>query len=622
MKDLKVFVSYRIDKDAEKIGDESFLPVLCGSVFGSEKVGFFRDNDGENISDKRLSYCELTVQYWGWKNTKADYKGLMHYRRFLSFSDKVYPESKEQRNNGCVSEKFYSKEIQEKYGLTRENCLSWLSKYDVIACHPIDAGKSNIQCMKDSPDYHDYKDMEKALEILRRLYPNMSAIAEEYMKGSQVRLYNCFVMRSDLYDKFCKWEFSILSELDKYLKMDKYSIKKYRTPGTIAERLFGIYCHYLKKEKNIRFKETQLVFIEDTSPKETISPFFGKDQVTIACNFNNNYAKVFSVFLISLLEKLNYSRNYEIVVLSEDISEENKTTLTGLLRNRTNIKLTFLKPFRYLEGLRLKIDNHLYTNDLFVRPLIPYILSNYGKVVVCDVDTIVKKDLAFLYDTELNGKPIGAVKDTVFYGYLNGVVPGTLSYAKKEMKLSDPYDYCNTGVLLMDLEKIRRLYSEEGIRKRIDNSNYRIFEQDLLNVLFDKQIQFLDRRWNVYTYTNPSINKCVEEAPINDFLEYQKARENPWIIHYAAHPKPWWTPRSDFGHDFWDVARLSPFYEELLGDMSFHISAGLLSEHIQRRELRFPLKKFFPSGTMRRERLKAALRRFPKLKQFLKKFDY
>ena len=115
------------------------------------------------------------------------------------------------------------------------------------------------------------------------------------------------------------------------------------------------------------------------------------------------------------------------------------------------------------------------------------------------------------------------------------------------------------------------------------------------------------------------LKKCVEEAPINDFLEYQKARENPWIIHYAAHPKPWWAPRSDFGHDFWDIARLSPFYEELLGEMSFHISAGLLSEHLQRGELRFPLKKFFPSGTMRRERLKGALRRFPKLKQFFEK---
>ena len=190
------------------------------------------------------------------------------------------------------------------------------------------------------------------------------------------------------------------------------------------------------------------------------------------------------------------------------------------------------------------------------------------------------------------------------------------------MKLSDPYNYCNTGVLLMDLEMIRRLYSEEGVRKKIDNSNYRIFEQDLINVLFDKQIHFLDRRWNVYTYTNPSIKKCVEEAPINDFLEYQKAREEPWIIHYAAHPKPWWSPRSDFGLDFWSVARLSPFYEELLGEMSFHISAGLLSENNKKRELRLPLKKFFPSGTMRRERLKAAIRRFPKLKQFLKKFDY
>ena len=36
----------------------------------------YRDNIGNNISEKNSTYCELTAQYWAWKNdTDSDYIG-------------------------------------------------------------------------------------------------------------------------------------------------------------------------------------------------------------------------------------------------------------------------------------------------------------------------------------------------------------------------------------------------------------------------------------------------------------------------------------------------------------------------------------------------------------------
>ncbi len=60
-------------------------PIQVGaSVAKSRFPGFLQDDTGEHISLQNPRYCELTAQYWAWKNDeKSDYLGFFHYRRFL-----------------------------------------------------------------------------------------------------------------------------------------------------------------------------------------------------------------------------------------------------------------------------------------------------------------------------------------------------------------------------------------------------------------------------------------------------------------------------------------------------------------------------------------------------------
>lgn len=84
MDDIKIFVSRRIDTNSTLINNPLYFPVRCGAVFdNSGSPAYAGDNTGDNISDRRNSFCEFTVQYWAWKNVKADYYGLCHYRRYL-----------------------------------------------------------------------------------------------------------------------------------------------------------------------------------------------------------------------------------------------------------------------------------------------------------------------------------------------------------------------------------------------------------------------------------------------------------------------------------------------------------------------------------------------------------
>ena len=84
MKDIKIGIAYH--KESLMISNECYLPIQVGKALHPQlDLGIQPDNEGDNISDRNDYYCELTALYWLWKNTKADYKGLCHYRRFFSY---------------------------------------------------------------------------------------------------------------------------------------------------------------------------------------------------------------------------------------------------------------------------------------------------------------------------------------------------------------------------------------------------------------------------------------------------------------------------------------------------------------------------------------------------------
>ena len=93
-KEIAIFVSHRIDKPCYTPKSSIYHPMRCGAVYDESNSTIPGDNTGENISAKRMQYCELTVQYWAWKNYQADYYGLCHYRRYFSFSDTIFQQKR------------------------------------------------------------------------------------------------------------------------------------------------------------------------------------------------------------------------------------------------------------------------------------------------------------------------------------------------------------------------------------------------------------------------------------------------------------------------------------------------------------------------------------------------
>ena len=67
--------------------DPLYVPLHVGRA-NTEDLGFLGDDTGDSISVLNPCFCELTGMYWMWKNLKADYLGLAHYRRHFCFRKK------------------------------------------------------------------------------------------------------------------------------------------------------------------------------------------------------------------------------------------------------------------------------------------------------------------------------------------------------------------------------------------------------------------------------------------------------------------------------------------------------------------------------------------------------
>lgn len=61
MKDIKVIVATH--KKYTMPDDPMYIPVQVGAR-GKEELGYQKDDEGENISEKNPYFCELTGLYW------------------------------------------------------------------------------------------------------------------------------------------------------------------------------------------------------------------------------------------------------------------------------------------------------------------------------------------------------------------------------------------------------------------------------------------------------------------------------------------------------------------------------------------------------------------------------
>lgn len=575
-------------KPAKILENDYLIPIQVGCANNENLFdGMLHDNVGENISTKNPYYCELTAQYWAWKNLDADYYGFFHYRRYLNFSTKHYPTD----CWGNINEDRIRPEMRKKYALDEGSMEQLICGNDIVISEEKDisrfpgGGKSVYEQYKNGDSLH-IRDLDIVCEIIKEKYPDYVQDMEQLMNGKTTCLCNMFIMKKELFHEYMNWLFDILYEFERRADMTDYTIEGVRTPGHLAERLLTLFYRHQKKTRQLRSKELQTVVVLNTEPdavmSETYQPAYETNNTAIALAANDYFVPYMATLLQSIKEHAGSDNNYDIIVLTQDITETNRQQLRELFTGYDNFKIRFIDPGPFIEGYRFFTRGH-FSMETYYRLVLPELLPEYKKILYLDSDMVVEADVDELYQENIDGYLLAAAHDADTAGLYNGYEPEKKDYTDRVLKLKEPYQYFQAGTLLINLEEFRNTYTVEEILKFSVSEKWQLLDQDILNKLCEGRAKYIDMAWNMMVdFDGTRKDKIIRLAPKWLYDMYLEARKAPKIIHYAGPQKPWLYPEMDFGSSFWKYAQKTPCYEAILYRMAARQASDALWEEKNR----------------------------------------
>jgi lipopolysaccharide biosynthesis glycosyltransferase len=280
------------------------------------------------------------------------------------------------------------------------------------------------------------------------------------------------------------------------------------------------------------------------------------DDIHIAFAVDLAYLRQVSVTIASIVAN---SANPDALHFYVMHAEDPRLVDEEIARWRTaNIHvLPVRNPFSALRGTR-----HVTVASL-LRTLLPEALPHLSRLIYLDADLIVLRDIAELWNTDMGDAAMAAAVDIGIYQKLvRRELQGKHEFRDHLLSLGmdlRKQQYINTGLLLMNLDKVRALELEARTKaaheQRVDGW---YVDQSIINALMIEHMHFLDGRWNVHTWTHARPRyRWRHLVPRALQGELAKQRDEQWVIHYTGAQKPWNSQGVWKGDEWWPYARLS-----------------------------------------------------------------
>ena len=177
--------------------------------------------------------------------------------------------------------------------------------------------------------------------------------------------------------------------------------------------------------------------------------------IPIFFTVDDKYVPFLAVALQSLIENSSEKNYYLIKILYTSITEENQEKIKKY--EKENVNIEFVDLNYYIN----KIKNKLYTRDYYsvttyFRLFIPNLYPQYNKALYLDCDIVLLADVAELYNIDMGDNLVAAAPDDVIQK-----IEVFQEYVEKVVGVADYRNYFNAGVLLMNLDELRKFDFQE-----------------------------------------------------------------------------------------------------------------------------------------------------------------
>lgn len=260
------------------------------------------------------------------------------------------------------------------------------------------------------------------------------------------------------------------------------------------------------------------------------------ENINILMSVNKRFLENSEEMIFSLLYYSSKKINLYLMYQEKELNEKDIQNLSNFVLNTQKGRLIPIKfDTTKLEGVRVTgEDGYFFSIETYSRLFCAFYLpENVDRILYLDVDMICTGDISELYDISLEGKIWAGAEDRDIE-------------EKDLLRLGLPkdYKYINAGVALINVEKLRKNYSEQDILEPIikNHREWIYLDQDFVNKIFAGDIKVVSNKYNLLAKST----------------RYSSLKEKPLIIHYAGSVKPWDQDVSRF-----DIEYIEPYYEIL-----------------------------------------------------------
>ena len=195
---------------------------------------------------------------------------------------------------------------------------------------------------------------------------------------------------------------------------------------------------------------------------------------------DENYVMPTVVAITSVIANKNCTDQYDIYVVTNSLSDESKAIFRELETEHNRIIIIQTADPEKYDGFVMK-QFPVTTTALFKFELPDLLPTDLEKVLYLDGDIIVQKDLAPIFNENIENVYAGVVKD--YYAVFD---PDSF---QKRLNVKHK-DYFNAGVLLLNLKKLREDHVPTLLFQYRNSHNDKFMDQDTFNAVLKENVKY------------------------------------------------------------------------------------------------------------------------------------